>query len=79
MKKLIVFIFFLSVCGLSSCSKNLSTGTNQTVQSQTGSNKAFPSNKHARVKSKRFRASKSSMKSKQREHARYSGNEAVTQ
>ncbi len=67
---LLMMIWF----ALSACSKQ-DTGTKQTVRSQTGSNKAFPSNKHERVKNKRFRSEKSIVRNKQREHAKYQGND----
>ncbi|MBC7388738.1 MAG: hypothetical protein H7329_05985 [Opitutaceae bacterium] len=76
--KFIIGLISVSCLAFGSCSNN-STGTKQTVISQTGSNKAFPTNKHARVKNKIFRSDKSAVRSKQREHANYQGNDAGRQ
>ena len=76
--KSIIGIWLFSAILFGSCAKQ-STGTKQTVMSQTGSNKVFPSNKHERVKNKRFRSNKSAVRSKQREHANYQGNDAGRQ
>ena len=69
----LLFVILLSCFGTMSCSST-ATGTKQ-VMSQTGNNRAFPTNKHARVKNKRYKADKSSVRNKQREHAAYQGNE----
>ena len=80
MKILISYIltFWSIVFALSSCSSS-ATGTKHTVMSQTGNNKVFPSNKESKKKSRKYRASKSALKSKQREQARFQGHEDVSQ
>ena len=76
MKHIAVFILIIGI-GLGSCTRS-EMGTKQ-VMSQTGNNKAFPTNKHTKIKNKRYRADKSSIRSKQREHASYQGLEEQKQ